>query len=291
MLQTSLAGIDILPVNYDAIYEGENGFQFNLPRTVLESFFGGKAFGRQVEYTPEERSAIEKDIQLIWDAIVQTNPEQEPQRKIVVTAGAPGAGKTRLLEGWLKAYDGYAYTDPDAVCLKQMKHTYQADCAQGMSQTDAYAKWRPASNAINQWILANLLKAGYNIAFGTTSTSEHTARFFEFVKSHGYNITVLHITASDETRWKSIQDRDKEFVQTTEKDIREKGGMIFERISDTFFAQANEVYFYAREYDRAPVLVGSWKQGGQLKEASLAKAYGLSGMAYVKAAHGKNWPN
>ena len=68
-----------------------------------------------------------------------------------------------------------------------------------------------------------------------------TYKFFEFLKEQGYRIRIIHVSASDDVRWGSIQERDQSFVQTTEEDVRMKGLMVPQRITDTFLTHADEI--------------------------------------------------
>lgn len=70
------------------------------------------------------------------------------------------------------------------------------------------------------------------------------------------------MTASDAVRWGSIIARDKQFVQTTEADIRDKGKMFPQRIRDTYLKYADEIEFYYRDaVDQNAILAGKWKDG------------------------------
>lgn len=137
--------------------------------------------------------------------------------------------------------------DTDAIYLKRQEFTYLADIASHdgfpESRLEAYNKWRPASNAAAHIILGNLIREKCAFYFGTTSSSPMTYKFFEFLKSQGYEIKLLHIIAPDDVRIGSIQERDKTFIQTTAQDIAEKGDLTPPRISDTFFKYADEIDF------------------------------------------------
>jgi dephospho-CoA kinase len=257
-----------LSVNVSDFYSPE--FSYPLPRNDLESYFDGKAFDHKASYTPEEREALLQDIQAIWQAQIFQAKKGAEIPVVTLTAGAPGAGKTRLMES---LSDGSSfYIDPDAVCLKQMEHTYKLDlekALEGISDLDAirqirqdhYTKWRPASNAAAQIILANLLKEKANIFFGTTASGPFTWKALEFYKKLGYRVEVIHVTAPDDVRWGSIQERDKVFVQTTEKDTIEKGNLVPQRILDTYLRFADQIKFYFRaEVSKSATLAATWER-------------------------------
>lgn len=141
----------------------------------------------------------------------------------------------------------YAYICPDDVCLKNQTRTYKKDLENGESWQDAYNKWRPGSNAATHLILANLIREKYAFYFGSTSTGPATGKFFEFIKKQDYQIRLIHVTAPDDVRWESIKERDQTFVQTTEQDVKEKGLLLPQRITDTYLAFADVIEFYYRD--------------------------------------------
>lgn len=243
--------IDVCDVN--RVYDNAGGFEYSLPRNVVEGFLSGKAFDNPEVYSAEEAERLHADINEIYERIMLADPVQSSLA--VISAGAPGAGKTikmrQELEANSQAGRSFAYIDPDDVCLRQQARTYQADIAKGDGSKEArlaaYNKWRPGSNAANHLILANLIREKCAFYFGTTSTSPATFKFFDFLKKHGYRIKLIHVTAPDDIRWQSIRERDKEFVQTTEKDTAEKGLLLPQRISDTFLAYADGIEFYYRD--------------------------------------------
>jgi hypothetical protein len=235
------------------IYDKTSGFEYSLPKAVLESFLSGKAFDHPETYTEEESARLQEDIYEIFQRILSANPIKE--NVAVMTAGAPGAGKTMKMRQDLneKASSGrnFAYICPDDVCLRSQTRTYKADIESGSGTKEerlaAYNKWRPGSNAATHLILANLIREKYAFYFGTTSSSPATGKAFEFLKKQGYRIRLIHVTAPDDVRWGSIQERDKTFIQTTEQDVREKGLLLPQRIADTFLAYADEIEFYYRD--------------------------------------------
>jgi predicted ABC-type ATPase len=264
--------------NLDLIYHPDS-FTYSLPRSVLETFISGKAFDHKEEYTAEEKEKLWQDIFKIYQEVLTPNPPQELVAHM--TAGAPGVGKTRLLEQDRKKEGRQiAYIDPDAVCLIQQEKTYQAELDQELAKLEsegnrteetekqyrkaAYDKWRPGSNAANHVILANLIREKYAFYFGTTCSAPQTAFFFKFLKDQGYQIRLLHLTAPDNVRWRSIQERDKTFVQTTEEDTRKKGELVPQRIHDTFLKFADKIEFYYRAgVKENAVLAATWVRNEQ----------------------------
>ncbi len=246
----------------DKIYN--SGYEFSLPKNFLSSYLSGNSFDYKKEYTPEEAKGLNTDINQIFRKILSENPVKK--KEAVLTAGAPGAGKTILLEQDRKNNPQvFAYTDPDAVCLLNMHNTYLSDLNAGMSMKDAYDKWRPGSNASNQLNLAHLILNECAFYFGTTSTSPQTYKFFEFLKQRGYQIRIIHLSAPNNVRWESIQKREENFVQSTEKDVIEKGKALPERIND-YLKYADGIDFYYRgESSKDAVLAAHWETNKHMR--------------------------
>lgn len=235
-------------MSFDVVYNSR--YSYSLPKAVMESYFSGKAFDHQEFYTENQARALQEDIREISRQTF-ADPYLEREKLAVMTAGAPGAGKTFKLRQDLERNIGnYPYLDPVDVCLKNMERSYQTDLKSSDGSLESrkalYNLWRPGSNAAAHWVLANLIREGYAFYFGTTSTGPASWRFFEFLKAQGYQIRLLHITAPDDVRWESIKERDKAFVQTTEESVKERGMLLPQRINDTYLKYADRIEFYYR---------------------------------------------
>lgn len=259
--------------NLSLIYN-EN-YRYSLPQKVLEGFLSGKAFDNQEEYTSEELQRLRSDINELYQSILAT---QSAEKNVaIITAGAPGAGKTVKLKQDLEilASKGrnYAYICPDDVCLRNQTSTYLADIANSeesmTAKQNAYNKWRPGSNAATHLILGNLIREKCAFYFGSTSSGPATGKFFEFLRTQGYKIRLIHVSAPDDVRWGSIQERDKTFVQTTEQDVKEKGLLLPQRINDTFLKYADEIEFYYRGgVTQDAVLAARWLRNDDVLECA-----------------------
>lgn len=214
------------------------------------TFFGEPA------YTDQEKEQINADINALYAKVMAVNPPHV--KEAVITAGAPGSGKTTLIN---KLKGNYAYICPDDVALPALTG-YQADKS---DLTQAYTKWRAASNAANHLILGNLIKNGTAFCFGTTCASDKTHLFFKHLKDQRYRIKVIHVIAPDDVRVASIKERDKLVVQTKDEDIRQKGKDVPKRINDTFLAHADEIAFYYRGcVDEQAVHTATWTKDRKL---------------------------
>ena len=285
-----------MTVSYDVcdtslIYNEE--YVYSLPKPVLESFFSGNAFDYLKGYSTEESGRLCDDIREIFQKILENRPTKE--NLAVITAGAPGAGKTVKMCQDLseKSSSGinFAYICPDDVCLKSQTRTYGADVASSDKSKEtrqaAYNKWRPGSNAATHLILANLIREKYGFYFGTTSTGPATGKFFDFLKKQGYQIRLLHVTAPDDVRWESIKQRDETFVQTTEQDVREKGLLLPQRINDTFLAYADQIEFYYRDgVKKDAELAATWIRNTDSSDAlGTLEVVSLPKYEQIKAIH------
>jgi predicted ABC-type ATPase len=291
MASTTAASHNVCDLS--TVYNPVPGYSYSLPKGILESFLSGKAFDYPKPYTSDESARLNADINGLFQAVMSSTPVQD--RLAVISAGSPGAGKTTLLRQKLeeasKNGSNFPYVCPDDVCLKGQIRTYGADIEASNGSLEAretaYTKWRPASNAATHILLANLIKDKYAFYFGTTCSSPMTNKFFGFLKEQGYRIKVVHVSASDDVRWRSIQKRDESFVQTTEEDVREKGVMVPQRINDTFLKCADEIEFYYRpDVSSDAVLAATWIKNEDIS-GSAGKLTVLSKEAYegVKAVH------
>jgi hypothetical protein len=257
--------------NLSLIYN--ESYQYSLPQNILEGFLSGKAFDNPEFYTGEESEKLHSDINELYQSILESKPSQG--NLAIITAGAPGAGKTVKLRQDLEANANkginYAYICPDDVCLKNQTRTYVADIASSdeslAARQNAYNKWRPGSNAATHLILGNLIREKYVFYFGSTSSGPATGKFFEFLKAQEYKIKLIHVSATDGVRWGSIQEQDKTFVQTTEQDVRDKGLLLPQRINDTFLKYADEIEFYYRdEVKQDAILAARWLRNEDASE-------------------------
>ncbi|MES2199788.1 MAG: zeta toxin family protein [Chlamydiota bacterium] len=278
--------------NLDRIYNVD--FTYSLPRPGLASFLSGKAFDNKEEYSAEELARLHEDIAQIYQSVMTSDVSKE--LIAAMTAGAPGAGKTTLMEQDLakNLLEGkkYGYIDPDAVCLKNQTRTYKVDVENNPSiggRLAAYNKWRPASNAANHIILANLIREKCGFYYGMTSTSPFTGKFFEFLKMQGYRIRLMHVSASDEVRFESIQERDKTFLQATKEDVREKGLLLPQRINDTFIKYADTIEFYWRDGVKEEAkLAATWiRNVDQSEKLGTLKVMDENLYEKIKATHAK----
>lgn len=240
----------------DCLYNSTS-YNHYLPQRTLEAYRSGLAFESQSEYAPEEIEALDADIREIYTGIMAKNPERN--KSIILTAGPPGAGKTTLLHKEIKRQQmfgrNYAYVCPDEVLLKNQKRTYQREMAAvDSTDTDAsqelFKKWKPASIYGREVILGRFIEQGVSFYNGTTATSPDTIAFLSFLKRKGYHIKLLHISTQDCVRRLSVDERNKDFVHASKKEMNEKALLFPQRIMDCYLKFADEIEFYYRSGPR-----------------------------------------
>ncbi|MBA3720804.1 MAG: hypothetical protein H0W88_00195 [Parachlamydiaceae bacterium] len=260
--------------NLDNIYNED--FQFSYPRKLLEELETGKALDNKVPYTEAEKQKIKDDVAILYQKIIS---KKLPHEKIaMICAGSPGSGKTVVVNQILQEDEARGiikgYICFDDVAIKALTQTYIQDIIYDEEiqpplrtteseerlkekRLKAYNTWRPASHYTTQIILANLIKHNYPFALGSTSSSPQTWIFFDFLKKRGYSIHLIHVAAPDWVRWESIKLRDTIFVQTTHKDIVQKGELVPQRINDTFLKYASRIDFYYHDQPTKNAVLGA----------------------------------
>ena len=72
-------------------------------------------------------------------------------------------------------------------------------------------------------------------------------------------ITFLHLSSPTDVCWKSLQERDKTFIQATERDTVEKAKLVPQRLNDTYLKYADTIKFYYRDqFDQDAKLAATW---------------------------------
>lgn len=260
-----------------------SSFNFTIEQSSIESWLKGEGFDNDEPYSITDQENLKRDLNDLSQEVIplellkhQRSKEQSKciPKLFLVTAGAPGAGKTKLLYAQLQKRhqlgEMYCYVCPDEVCLKRMRRTYNSmrSFLNHTAPEDAmmiakrcYNKWRPASNAAAQLILAHLLQGRYPIAFGSTSTSNWTGRTFSFVKSLGYNLEILFVSAPPQVRQDSVRERSQRFSHCSELDLYEKEHLLNARILDSYLPYADTINFYWREHlHQEAMLVARWRR-------------------------------
>ena len=200
---------------------------------------------------------VERDYRHIReDAFADKTPEAG-RKLYIATAGAPGAGKSTVLDqetqgGQDPRYANAVFVDPDRGALEHMR-TYRGlltagdKAGMGIKEAgiQAYDRARPASNVISNLIYNEAVEGGHNVIHGTTNTAPVVGKSLEKLKAAGYETKLLLVSASDDTRLASVQRRNDQeaFYQSTPEDFKQKSVMFAQRHMD-YFKGADEVSLY-----------------------------------------------
>ncbi len=226
-------------------------------------------------YSSDELELIQKDRDAVLEYSFFKKLPATDKPTYLATAGGPGACKSTVLESYLRSnaqLSNYVYTDPDQVALRKMNFTYgdSRTCfnfAESKSYHEAlkiaYEKWRWASNYVAHAVLQEAFLHDYNIAHGTTSTSPHIVTLYTKLKPT-YNIELLLCYAADQTRFETVQRREREqaFVQADPRDVITKGKEFSLRFP-IYFHFADKITFYwqnALQNGQLPKPAATWER-------------------------------
>lgn len=223
-----------------------------------------------LSYAPQEHDLIHAEADRLYPLLSDhcTKPGTGSKR-LILTAGAPGAGKTVLLNQWVQARPADQrgiYIDPDETILKAMI-PYQEDLASGDpvlgTLSGAYGKWRAASNYIAGTLINRACADGYDIVYGTTATSPSIKTFYENAKAAGYETTTLIVAAPEDVRRDSVRiryelERDR---FTPVADVVAKGRMFYERLPLYFDLSDHFQLYWRDQVNLAPKCFAWGSQG------------------------------
>jgi len=249
---------------------------FCLSALQAELFFTPEMIASHLKtYSDDEIQRVKKDLEVVRSVCLDGTQNTET-RFYLATAGGPGARKTTILEKFVAAHPEYqkgVYLDPDPRTLKFMVHSYYAQSltplvvASTKTYDDviknAYEKWRAGSNYIVLTLLEEAFAAGRSIIYGTTSTGAHIPNFFAKLKENEYQIVLLLCSCPDDVRFQAVDYRNNtvRFYQSSPEDAVAKG-IFFPQRMETYFAYADQLYFYwSDSLFNAESLAGMWQNG------------------------------
>lgn len=179
------------------------------PEKTVKDWSNGIGFGRKVEYTPEERELLDQEIaswrehfihEINWAYSLKaytpsflfpyvneaTNKVvnyfkskgflQEKENWVILSAGAPGAGKSALLES---IRERFPLIDPKAI----------------LNNRDE--KWRPAAHYLALYWAAYCVSHKSSFYF---AGAVHRPDVYNYFKDHGFKIKVIYLSAPDKGR-------------------------------------------------------------------------------------------
>ena len=165
-------------------------------------------------YSQTELQLLDADTSFIRELVFRGKKPPSQRKPIyLVTAGAPGARKSTILEKYLHTqpeYQGMVYVDPDQRGIRFMSGTY---CAQSLNnykisqfsnyreaQKSAYDYWRAGSNYIANTLLNEAIAGKYDIAHGSTLTGPFSGALLKSIHAAGYRIIMILCGAEDTVR-------------------------------------------------------------------------------------------
>ena len=143
--------------------------------------------------------------------------------------------------------------DPDGPPTMERMSLYHTALAHGSAQgltrsqaaKQAYERARPGSNIIANLNLNEAYRRHYHIAHGTTLTSPHIGSLFTALNKENYQILLLLVGASRETRLAAADHRvhAEGRVQVIPQDLEEKA-KAFPRRHPMYFKHADGIVLY-----------------------------------------------
>ncbi len=226
-------------------------------------------------YSPDEIEKINMDYANIRDLCFSQAKKDQKKLIYVGTAGGIGAGRSKILERYLRGRLGFVHIDPDQRGLKFMINTYTqyidnyliSESLTYQRLKEAYAKWRDASDYIVNKILNEAYDKNFAIAYVTTSSIKGIDQFFGKLKNRNYKIILLLCGSSEENRLKAMEYKEKHqyFVQATPEELITKGRRFFDNFP-AYFQLADEIQFYwTEDFFKGGVKVGDYSRKNGLK--------------------------
>lgn len=190
----------------------------------------------QTAPTPERMTLVQSAIK----SRLAEFPELQKQRKAIVLAGPPGAGKGYVSGKFLEDVSSYVQCDPDEFKAAIVRHELQVDGLESL-KTDLVRSYEAEghvfaplefaslvhdeSSAINARLQANLLRDGSNLIFDTVLGSQKKAEALaETLVQAGYTFEVVSVQTTAEISRASRHDRWREPYELFLQGRHELGG-------------------------------------------------------------------
>lgn len=186
--------------------------------------------------TPERRLLVQAAI----EARLAEFPELQQQRKAIVLAGPPGAGKGYVSGHFLEDVTSYVQCDPDEFKSAIVRHELMVDGLESL-KTDLVRSYEAAghvfaplefaslvhdeSSVINSRLQAALLREGSNLIFDTVLGSQAKAEALgETLAQAGYTFEVVSVQTTAEISRASRYERWREPYELFLEGKHELGG-------------------------------------------------------------------
>jgi predicted ABC-type ATPase len=275
----------------------ESRFTFNLPYTdgivpegVVQTWDG--------QCAPELRASVAADYDKIHLLRFGSAlpPEPENRKLYLATAGAPGSGKSYVLEQELQAgsdprYAAVVKVDPDRYVMLNMdtyaqalKNARDADLTDQKGVIKAYEATRPGSNSIANRFLNEAIATGRHVAHGTTLTTPRAAKLLDSLENREYERHLLLVSAPDDFRQAAVEHRNtvEGFHQVTPDDFLTKGKDATLRTADWLGHTDRASLFWNSDLQQKPNLAATFTPQAGLRVQD-TRAYD----AYVQDYHEK----
>jgi len=243
-------------------------------------------------YTRQEQKLLFLDIhRILRDAL------QMPcsfSREAIFTAGAPGAGKSKLMEDYLarekeKLHISCYFIDP-ASTLHYLSRTYKSEIVNRTAgeqtvqeikrgRAEVYQKWRPAADVVSVLLLLKMVELGRRFAYSSTTNTSLVVHVFEWLRYKHYSIEVIHLTTLEKVRYLSLEERctleissypqlqaaeSKMMLKETPEEIQRQGRLFHETIR--VYLSCDVVHFFFRSsIVKRALLAATWSRGGLLQ--------------------------
>ncbi|MBI2711611.1 MAG: zeta toxin family protein [Bdellovibrio sp.] len=170
----------------------------------------------------------------VLDSILGGKGEKEPQKghspQLILTAGAPGSGKSSMLEllGKMRLYDSshFVVYDPDKLRMKlPTYHGWISFDEMHPFSAELSTLTMPELNYFYEVVVAESRKQGKNLLIdGTLRATDYFAKFISELRrndldhKHTYQVGIIHIDVSKETAKKRVKER----FETTGRNVEER---------------------------------------------------------------------
>lgn len=138
--------------------------------------------GDLAAYTKEEILQIQAVLNSLFFG---KKPSKESDKRLVLTGGYPGAGKSNFAHQFERMHGDFIRVDVNDNCLFVIPG-YQRDYLEKGPEA-AYEKWRAASNWISQQATKKALDEGYNLLLVGTATSPFILDLIKQAKQKKYS--------------------------------------------------------------------------------------------------------
>jgi predicted ABC-type ATPase len=220
-------------------------------------------------YKAHEKALIRAEAVRLYDEQISGNvePGLAVRKAFKLSAGAPGAGKTKLFEALLRdepPLRGFLFVDPDEGALKLMD-VYHRDIQKfgggSVGLALSYTKWRGASNYLSNTMMNRGCDEGRSILLSTTATGPMVAALYTNANKAGYESETLIVCAPEDVRYESVRRRWEEEGTRFTNDAALKGELFYARLPTVMRLTDDFRLYWRGQVEGPPVMAASGKNG------------------------------